>query len=53
MSVYCKLQNEILTCFSTLKGSKEIRQASNAYIPNALLHQTYKMFGFRLMFIRE
>jgi len=37
MSVYCKLQNEILTCFPTLKGIKKIRQVSNAYTPNAYI----------------
>jgi len=28
-------KEEILTCFPPSKGSKEIRQASNAYIPKA------------------
>jgi len=37
MSVYGKLQNEILTCVPTLKGSKQIRQASNPYIPDAYI----------------
>jgi len=35
MSVYCGLQNETLTCFPTLKGSKKIRHVSNTYSPNA------------------
>ena len=36
-SVYCKLRNEFWTRFPTLKGSKEIRQARKANIPNAYI----------------